>query len=122
LEVEARDISLNHSSSQPSNFRQDTVGGGIIYSWPHYARLRPYGKFLMSYGSIDFLTPLFPTYTHDTRTVLAPGLGFDYRVYGPLLVRVDYEYQFWQQLFSGTLEPQGFTVGAAYAFGSGIGR
>lgn len=124
LELEARDISLNPSSTQPSNFRLDTVGGGLIYNWPHYRNFRPYVKAIISYGSLDFTIPANPAYTHDSRTVYAAGGGFDYRAYGPLWVRVDYEYQAWPNLFGGktggkTLDPQGFTVGVAYAFGSG---
>jgi opacity protein-like surface antigen len=121
LEVELRDISLDRGT-HPSNFRQDTATGGVLYSWPHYNRFRPYGKFLIGLGSIDFMVPAVPNYTHDTRTIFAPGLGIDYRAFGPMWLRVDYEYQDWPQLFGGTLNPQGFTFGATYDFGSGFGR
>jgi len=122
LEAEARDISANPSSTQPPNFRQDTAGGGVIYNWSHYPRFRPYGKFLISFGSIDFQIQRNPAYTHETRTVYTSGGGFDYRVWGPVLVRADYEYQFWPSFLGNTLDPQGFTIGVAYAFGSGFGR
>lgn len=118
LEAEARDISLDHSSSQPSNYRQDTIEGGPIYSWPHYRSFRPYVKFLIGYGNMDF-TVKNPDYTHDSRTVYAPGGGFDVRAYGPIWARVDYEYQSWPNLLGHTSDPQGFTVGVAYAFGGG---
>jgi hypothetical protein len=114
LEFEARDISLNRSDTQP-NLRQDTVGGGPIYTWRHFPKMHPYVKYLISYGSIDFTTPN-PAYTHDTRTVKAPGLGFEYRVYHQYWVRADYEYQTWQPLYNGTLKPQGFTLGVSYDF------
>lgn len=120
LEMEAQDISLNQSSSQPSNFRLDTIGGGLIYHWPHYRNFHPYVKALAGYGSLDFTILSNPNYTHDTRTVYAPGGGFDFRAYGPIWARVDYEYQVWPDLFGGhTLDPQGFTLGVAYAFGTG---
>ena len=112
MEVEARDISLNHSTSQPSNFRQDTLGGGPIYTWNHYRNFRPYGKFLVDFGSIDFSTT--GPYRHDTRTVYAPGFGFQYRVYRNLWARADYEYQWWQTILGGTPDPQGFTIGVTY--------
>ncbi len=122
LELEARDISLNHSSTQPSNYREDTAGGGPIYSWSHFKNFRPYGKFLIEYGSMDFKILATPTYTHDTRGLYAPGLGFDYRVFGNFWARADYEYQIWQPMFGHTPDPQGFTVGVEYAFGSGKGH
>lgn len=119
IEAEARDISFNRSPSQV-NFRQDTAGGGVIYNWPHYRKFRPYGKFLVSFGSMDF--KIRTPYSHDTRVVFAPGVGFDYRMWGPIWFRADYEYQFWETLLGHTPDPQGFTLGAAYAFGSRRGR
>jgi hypothetical protein len=128
VEAEARDISLDRhpnpgqkylSWSGQENTREDTAGGGVIYSWRHFRNFHPYGKFLISDGSVDFITGLThatSTYTHDTRLVLAPGLGFEYRIYRPIWARVDYEYQFWQILLGKTPNPQGFTVGVAYAF------
>jgi len=123
IEAEARDISINPSPTQPPNYRLDTVGGGPIYTI-HLRKLRslePYGKFLLDYGGIDWNNP-DPQYKHETRTVPAPGMGFEYRVYHDFLVRVDYEYQFWPDFAimspgGHVLNPQGFTVGATYDFG-----
>ncbi|MFP5207495.1 MAG: outer membrane beta-barrel protein [Acidobacteriota bacterium] len=122
VEFEARDISLNRSSTQSSNFREDTIGGGILYTWRRSSRLSPYGKYLVSFGSIDFSTT--PPYTHDTRTVTAPGLGVEYRLFSSFRARADYEYQFWPDfpVSSRTLHPQGFTVGAMYDFRGFHGR
>ncbi len=122
IEAEARDISLNRSSTQPSNLREDTIGGGPIYSWPHFRNFRPYGKALVEFGSMDFQIHRLPSYTHDSRALFAPGLGFDYRVFRSIWARADYEYQIWGTLFAHTPDPQGFTVGVAYAFGSRMGR
>lgn len=124
VEAEARDISIDPSPTQPPNYRLDTVGGGPIYIL-HIRRLRslqPYGKFLVDYGGIDWNNP-DPQYRHETRTVMAPGLGFEYRVYRSIRVRVDYEYQFWPRFAlmspgGHVLNPQGFTVGAVYDFQS----
>ena len=119
VEVEARDISL-HQNCIPAGFcpqknmRQDTAGGGVIYSWRHFRNFHPYGKFLIEDGSVDFY-PL-PGYAHDTRTLFAPGGGFEYRIFRPIWVRADYEYQDWGTLLGKTLNPQGFTVGVSYAF------
>jgi opacity protein-like surface antigen len=116
IEAEARDISLHHSSSQPSNLREATMGGGPIYVWRHFRSFHPYFKGIASFGILDFKTR-DPNYNYDSRTVLSAGGGFEYRVYRNLWARADYEYQDWPQLFGGqTLDPQGFTVGASYHF------
>lgn len=113
VEFEARDISLERNLPAQKNMRQDTAGGGPIYSFRLTDRFRPYFKGLIEDGSVDFY-PL-PGYAHDTRLLVAPGGGFEYRFLGPLKVRADYEYQFWiGQLLGNTLNPQGFTVGVAY--------
>lgn len=112
-EIEARDISPNHSSTQPSNYREDTLGGGVTYTVHRYRSIRPYGKFLASYGSMDFETSS-PTYSHDSRTVYAPGGGLAVDLHRNFWARVDYEYQFWPQLLGRTTDPQGFTFGVMY--------
>lgn len=115
IEAEARDIDYGRPAELPSNFRQDTAGGGIIYTWHHFRNFRPYGKGLIEFGSFDFRST-DPYYSHDTRTVYAPGLGLEFRAYHHLWVRADYEYQFWPNLLGFTADPQGFTVGAIYDF------
>ena len=115
LEVEGRDISLNRSSTQP-NAREDTAQGGPIYLWRHYENFHPYGKLLYGQGSIDFVGS--STYSHDTRSFWAEGGGLEYRFYGQLWLRADYEHQQWQPLLGSNFvfKPQGFTVGVAYDF------
>jgi len=120
LEIEARDISLNRPSSLPSNFRQTTGGGGPIY-FLHLSRFpnfRPYGKVVLSYAAINWNNPN-PKFSHETRNISAPGVGFEYPVYHNLLARVDWEYQFWPDfgaVRSAILDPQGFTFGLMYSF------
>jgi opacity protein-like surface antigen len=116
LEIEARDISLDRSSTVPSNFRQDTAGGGPIYTWRHYRNFRPYGKGLLEFGSFDFRSTN-PNYSHDTRTLVAAGPGVEFRTYGHLWVRAEYEYQIWGHILGKRPDPQGFTLGAMYDFG-----
>jgi hypothetical protein len=121
LELEARDISLEQNLPAQKNMRQDTAGGGPIFNWHVTRRFHPYFKGLFEDGSVDFF-PL-PGYSHDTRLLIAPGGGFEYRFLGPLKVRADYEYQFWiGDLLGNTLNPQGFTVGIAYDFSHPQGR
>jgi opacity protein-like surface antigen len=116
IEIEARDISLGRSSSQPSNLREDTAGGGLIYTWRHYPRFHPYAKGLGAYASIDFHST-DPYYNHDTRTIAIVGAGAEYRILSRVWVRGDYEYQHWPDFFgSGKAQPNGVTIGASYHF------
>jgi opacity protein-like surface antigen len=95
--------------------RQDTGLGGAIYDWNRYRKFRPYAKYLVGVGSIDF--PPFGTYSHDTFLVFAPGGGVEYRAWRHIWIRGDYEYQFWQHVFGPhDLTPTGFTIGASYDF------
>jgi opacity protein-like surface antigen len=117
LEVEGRDIHFGKPANTPQQFRFDTAEGGVIYTWRRYRHLHPYGKFLLGYGVIEFPDTADPYYTHDSRSVIAPGGGLEYSVYRNISVRGDYEYQFWPQLFGPhALNPNGFTVGATYDF------
>jgi hypothetical protein len=124
LEAEARDISLGRPSYAPSNLREDTGGGGAIYSWRHFHSFAPYAKFQWEHASIDFHLGI-PNYNHDTRDLYAAGVGVDYRVRHDIWIRAGYEQQYWQWLFhnpnitahTGLLpKPSGVTVGAAYSF------
>jgi opacity protein-like surface antigen len=124
LEIEGRDLSFGRPSTQPSNFREDTGGGGAIYSWRHFRDFSPYGKFLWEQASIDFHTS-DPTYNHDNRSLYAAGAGFEYRIWRDVSVRAEYEEQVWQRLFENhalpyanglQLKPRGITIGASYSF------
>ena len=126
VEAEVRDISLHQNCIPPGfcpqkNMRQDTAGGGVVYSWRHFRNFHPYGKFLIEDGSVDHYlvtpTPSVPRdQSHANLMLFAPGLGFEYRIFGPIWARADYEYQDWGTLLGKTLNPQGFTVGVSYAF------
>jgi hypothetical protein len=119
LEAEGRSIFFNEPAVVQGH-RMDTGEGGPIYQWRRYDRVRPYAKYLIGFGSIDF--PPLPgghaTYTHDTRTILAPGGGADIHLWNGFYVRADYEYQFWLHIFGpNDLNPNGVTLGAVYDFG-----
>lgn len=122
IEAEARDIEFGRPGDQPSNLREDTAGGGAIYSWRHYRHITPYGKFLYEHGSIDFRG--VPGYNHDDRDLRAFGGGIEYRVRGNLSVRGDYEHQSWERIFENhmitpstwlALKPRGVTIGVSYS-------
>ncbi len=116
IEGEARDISLGGSPTQP-NLRQDTAAAGVVYAWPHFRDFQPFGKFLAGVGGEDFYVGL-PYYHHDTRTIAVPGLGIEYRAFGHIWARAEYEYQVWEPLLSPTKrpDPQGITAGILYDF------
>ena len=122
IELEGRDISLN-PGDKPSSFREAVGSGGAMYEWRHYRNFRPYAKGLIGFGGINFghnigAPPPYKPYTHDTRTVYAPGFGVEYRAFGNIWARADYEYQFWPELTGHTfLTPQGLTAGLMYDFG-----
>lgn len=66
-------------------------------------------------GSIDFT---LPNYLHDTRTIYSSAGGVDYRFSGHIVIRGDYEYQFWTHfIHNHTMNPQGLTIGVNYDFG-----
>jgi hypothetical protein len=116
LGVEAAGNDINYGL--PPGFtrmRQDTGEGGLIYAWNRFHNFRPYVKYLAGIGSIDF--PSTTAYTHDTFSVFSPGGGLEYRAWGHVWIRGDYEYQFWHHTFGPTdLTPNGFIIGASYDF------
>lgn len=71
VEVEGRDLNYGCTCGG-QKLRQDTAAGGPTYTMRHHRKFQPYGKFLVGIGSFDF-GHLNPTYSHDTRTVFAPG-------------------------------------------------
>lgn len=114
IEIQGRDLNYIRTGDVP-NLREDTIGGGAIYTFRkipirnfHY-----YGKFLIEYGSIDFMGT--PGYNHDTRTVYAPGTGIEVRAWHNIWVRGEYEWQFWPHFpLQHALNPTGLTIGATY--------
>jgi hypothetical protein len=115
VEGEYRDVNWGRDY-EPSNYRQMTIGGGPLYTVPFRNHFRFYGKYLIDYGSMDFMFTPNSGYTHDTRTVYAPGAGAEYRIKNSFWGRVDFEYQTWPHLFSATTSPTpyGFTFSLGY--------
>jgi Outer membrane protein beta-barrel domain len=121
VEAEARSIDFGRPSAQPSNLREDTGGGGAIYTWRHFRSFTPYGRFLWELGSVDFKG--VPGYNHDNRDLRAFGGGINYRMSRNVWVRADYTEQSWQRLFVNykvtpvtwfVLKPRGVTIGVSY--------
>lgn len=114
IEAEGRDINFNRPIP---NMRQDTGLIGPIYSLSHFKNIRPYAKYLMGIGSIDFPPVGPPNYKHDTFLVFAPGGGADFRIWNHFWARGDYEYQAWHHTFGNhDLNPNGVSFGVLYDF------
>jgi len=129
VELEVQDLSWGGpkelTTSYPGNnasMRHDTAAAGVIYTWRHWNRINPYGKFLPGFGSMDFpsnaVRPDGTPYTHDTRTIYAVGGGANFVEWKRVAIRAEYEYQFWPHFLGhpNPLNPSGVTVGATYNF------
>lgn len=114
-EIEARDVHIN-KGDKPANYRQDVALAGVIYKWPHFQRVTPFGTYLAGLGSIDFVARRIVNYTHDTRTVHSYGMGLDVKISRRWGGRAEYEYQFWPEFLGGTINAQGLTFGGYYEF------
>ena len=77
----------------------------------HQGRIRPYAKFLVGVGKINF--PF--NYATGSYLAYAPGGGLDYVINERWTVRaVDVEYQNWPKFTYGALNPCGISVGVAF--------
>jgi opacity protein-like surface antigen len=118
LELEFRDVNYA-TPAGISGHRMDTALGGPTYHFRRGSTISPFVKYLMGIGSIDF--PNASGYTHDTRTVFAPGGGADIRFRNRFSVRAEYEYQIWH-IFANDLTPNGVSAGVVYDFGGRSGK
>jgi len=113
IEIAGRDLNYDRSAGLGSVLRQDTVQGGPIYTWNHFRNFRPYGKFLMGIGRLNFAST--GPYQHDTFGLFSPAGGVEFHAWRHIWIRGDYEYQYWQHVFGPhDLTPNGFTIGASY--------
>jgi len=114
IEIAGHDIDYARPAGI-GTMRQDTGEGGPIYTWDHYRNFRPYVKYLMGIGAIDFAST--GPYRHDTFGIFSPAGGLEYHAWRHIWIRGDYEYQFWHDTFGPhDLTPAGFTIGASYDF------
>jgi opacity protein-like surface antigen len=100
------------------NVVESNYGGGLTYTWYHFRNFHPYGKYIVSEGTVSFSPtpdPGHPDYSHDSRLTNSLGGGIEYRLTRHIWVRGDYEYQLWGKLLGAPeFSPQGFTIGAMY--------
>jgi hypothetical protein len=80
-----------------------------------HQRYRPYAKFLVGIGSIDFPVG-HPNYHHDTFLVSEPGAGLDYNLTRRVGIRGDFGYQIWSNFGGQGLHPILGTIGAYWRF------
>ncbi|WP_109487870.1 outer membrane beta-barrel protein [Occallatibacter savannae] len=118
LDIEGRDVNYA-TPSYIAGHRMTTGLGGPMYQWRRDRLIRPYAKYLIGFGNIDFPGPPGSCcYQQDTRVIFAPAAGADVRLVGRLSARGEYEYQFWHQIFGPhDLNPNGFTFGVVYDLG-----
>jgi hypothetical protein len=115
LEFEGRDVNYATPDYIPGH-RMTTGLAGPMFQWRREKRIRPYAKYLLGIGNLDF--PGSCCYQQDTRAIFAPGAGADVRLIGRLSARGEYEYQMWHAIFGPhDLTPQGFTFGVVYDLG-----
>jgi opacity protein-like surface antigen len=115
IEFEGRDVNYATPSYLPGH-RMTTGLAGPMYEWRRQGRVRPFAKYLMGLGNIDF--PNDSNYQQDTRAVFAPAGGADVRMWKRLSLRGEYEYQYWHAIFGPhDLTPNGFTFGVLYDLG-----
>jgi hypothetical protein len=115
LELEGRDVNYATPDYIPGH-RMTTGLAGPMFQWRREKRIRPYAKYLLGIGNLDF--PGSCCYQQDTRAIFAPAAGADVRLIGRLSARGEYEYQMWHAIFGPhDLTPQGFTFGVVYDLG-----
>jgi opacity protein-like surface antigen len=123
--LEAQDLHLAPSPRE-GVLREDVALAGVSYTSTRFRSLHPYAKFVSGLGNLDYMVSKTRSY-HQTRTVTGIGGGLEYRVIRSIWLKCDYEYQYFPDFFlglpqkptSGSINPQGISVGAMYSFWRG---
>ena len=95
---------------------QDHYLIGPKFSTQHWLKFKPYAKFLVGVGKMNFPFNL----GYGKYFAMAPGGGVDYELSRKWAVRADYEYQIWPSApaipgqTNNGMTPNGFSVGIAY--------
>jgi len=111
FEGEARFLRFNGLNGQ----YEDNYLFGPKISFFRRGKFRPYGKFLIGVGKLNFPYQI----GYGTYFAMAPGGGLDYRLSRRITLRAEYEYQIWPNApgiagIPNDLKPNGFSAGVAY--------
>jgi hypothetical protein len=113
IDLSARALFMD-TPPQLTRMQQNTFLGGVFYNAPSFFRIRPFVRFGAGIGNIEFPSRN-PKYTRDDFLVYAPSGGIEYPIVDKVYLRLEYEYQDWQDFQGrGSLDPQGGTVGVTY--------
>jgi len=97
-----------------SRMQQSTFLLGGYYEARPFWHVRPFARYAGGIGLIEFPSRN-PLYTRDTFTVYAPSGGLEIPIMDKVVVRAEYEYQFWHKYHGpNDLTPQGITLGVKY--------
>ncbi len=114
IEGEARFLRFNGFNAE---YEDSYLAGPKINVFRH-GKFRPYAKVLFGVGKINFPYEI----GNGSYFAIAPGGGLDYRLTRLLILRAEYEYQYWPAAPgivgepSNGLHPNGFSAGVAYRF------
>jgi len=114
IEGETRFLRFNDFNGE---YEDNYLAGPKIFVFRH-GKFRPYAKVLFGVGKINFPYEI----GNGSYFAIAPGAGLDYRLTGRIILRAEYEYQFWPGAPgiagepSNGLKPNGFSAGFAYRF------
>ena len=111
--VELNFHQLNDNTGTQVYERTYEFGGR--YTRRYFGIVNPYVKGLYGRGVYNYSQ----SQANLAYNMLIGGGGIDFAVHKRVNVRVDYEYQHWMSFPYSGLNPQVFTVGAAYHFGAG---
>ena len=108
IEAETRWMRINqYAPAGGFSNGEDTYSIGPMVPIVTIHRFTPYGKFLVGFGTADFLSSKTPVLTY--------GGGVDYRLSRRWTLRAfDFEYQQWTEIKNATLWPYGGSVGLSY--------
>ncbi len=120
-------LDLKHHLGAELNFRQTRptygesvyertyeIGGRYVYP---LGRFNTYGKVMYGRGVFNYPNGV----ANLAYNLMAAGVGADYKLLPSVNIRAEYEFQHWFSFPLQALQPNMFTVGAAYHFG-GSGR
>jgi len=121
VNVEGHSMILGDWNSLDPHYKYFSGQGGLMYTYHHWRKIRPFAKAQIGYASLSFPNTGIP-YSHQNERIWDVGAGVEYHTYKHLWTRVDYSYDFFPNFYSPVtgqfhnLNPQGLTFGETYHF------